>query len=96
MAGVDDLVCLTMVPGVGPHTCRALLERFGTASAVLDARLSALRAVPGVGPALAERIARARRELDPRPRRDRRAGLGPSGHVADASLADLVARRSEL
>jgi len=65
MAGVDDLVCLTMVPGVGPHTCRALLERFGTASAVLDAPLGSLRTVPGVGTALAERIARARRELDP-------------------------------
>jgi DNA processing protein len=65
MAGVDDLICLTMVPGVGPHTCRALLERFGTASAVLDAPLGLLRGVPGVGPALAERIAGARRAFDP-------------------------------
>ena len=33
--------------------------------AVLDARPDALRAVPGIGPQLAARIAQARRELDP-------------------------------
>src|SRR4051794_21759898 len=63
--GIADLVCLTMVEGVGPQTCRALLERFGTASGVLDASLATLRATPGVGPKIAERINRARLELDP-------------------------------
>jgi DNA processing protein len=63
--GIADLVCLTMVAGVGPHTCRALLERFGTAAGALDASVSALRSVPGVGSKLAERIAGARRDLDP-------------------------------
>src|SRR4051794_31433531 len=62
---IADLVCLTMVQGVGPHTCRALLGRFGTPSGVLDAPASALREVPGVGARLAERIARARRDHDP-------------------------------
>ncbi|MDR3638403.1 MAG: DNA-processing protein DprA [Isosphaeraceae bacterium] len=61
---LNALVCLTMVSGVGPHTCRALLERFGTASGVLGASESALRGVPGVGAKLAARIACARRELD--------------------------------
>jgi DNA processing protein len=60
-----DLVCLLMVQGVGPHTCRSLLERFGSASAVLDASVTKLRAVSGIGTQLAGRIARARRELDP-------------------------------
>src|SRR3954454_14400376 len=64
-ADLCDLVCLTMVPGVGPHTSRALMERFGTPTRVLDASPSALRDVAGVGPKLAERIARARRELEP-------------------------------
>jgi DNA processing protein len=59
-----DLVCLSLVPGVGPHTSRALLERFTTATRVLDASVAALRDVPGVGPKLAEKIARARREHD--------------------------------
>ena len=47
---ISDLVLLTMVPGVGPHTCGALLERFRTAGRVLDASLADLRDVPGVGP----------------------------------------------
>jgi DNA processing protein len=57
-----DLVCMTMISGVGPHTSRALLERFGTPSAVLDARESTLTGVDGVGPKLAERIARGRQD----------------------------------
>ncbi len=59
-----DLVCLTLIPGVGPHTSRALLERFGTPGKVLDASLASLREVPGVGPKLGERITQARREHD--------------------------------
>ncbi len=72
-----DLICLTMVPGVGPHTSRALLGRFGTAGRALDAPVSSLREVPGVGPKLAERIARARRDQDARAELDlcRRAGV---------------------
>ena len=63
-ADLLDLICLTMVSGVGPHTGQALLARFGAAGRVLDASSSALRDVPGVGPKLAERISRARRECD--------------------------------
>jgi DNA processing protein len=61
---LSDLVLLTMVPGVGPLTCGALLERFQTATRVLDAAPSDLREVPGVGPKVAEKIQRARLELD--------------------------------
>lgn len=66
MADTDlqDLICLSLVPGVGPHTSRALLERFATAGRVLDASVSALRDVPGVGPKLAEKIVRARVDHD--------------------------------
>src|SRR5690348_11808109 len=53
-----------MVSGVGPLTCRALLEQFGGAAGVLGASEAALRAVPGVGPKLAAAIARAAREAD--------------------------------
>jgi DNA processing protein len=59
-AAMLDLVCLTMIPGVGPHTSRALLERFGSPTAILNARESSLKQVDGVGPKLAERIVRAR------------------------------------
>jgi DNA processing protein len=64
-ATTRDLLCLTMVPGVGPRTFRALLERFGTARKVLGASASTLKGVDGVGPKLAERIASARSEHNP-------------------------------
>lgn len=53
-----------LVPGVGPITRRALLERFGSPAAVLAASGSQLRQVRGVGPELARRLASARREVD--------------------------------
>lgn len=62
---LHDLISLAMVPGVGPLTGRALLERFGSAGRVLDAPETGLRGVPNVGPTLAGRIARARQENDP-------------------------------
>jgi DNA processing protein len=62
--GLLDLLRLTMVPGVGPRTCRALLDRFDSAGRVLDASEATLREVPGVGARIAVRIARARSEVD--------------------------------
>lgn len=59
-----DLLCLTLVPGVGPQTCRALLERFGSAGRTLAANASELRSVPGVGPKLVDKLTQARRETD--------------------------------
>lgn len=59
-----DLVLLTMVPGVGPQTCRSLLAHFGSATAALDAGTSALKRAAGVGPKLAEAIAGARLAYD--------------------------------
>ncbi len=63
-ADLRDLICLTMVPGVGPQTCRALLDHFGDAGRALDASNKSLKQVEGVGPKLAERIGGARREFD--------------------------------
>jgi DNA processing protein len=55
---------LALVPGVGPRTRRALLERFGSSEAVLSAAPSELREVPRVGPKLARRIVNARSDVD--------------------------------
>lgn len=55
---------LALVPGVGPVTRQALLERFGSAAAVLAALPSQLRDVPGVGTTLARKIVAANEEVD--------------------------------
>ena len=55
---------LSMVPGVGPLMRRDLLDRFGSAQAVLDAAPSELREVPRLGPKLCRAISTATREID--------------------------------
>jgi DNA processing protein len=59
-----DLLQLTSVPGVGPQTCRALLDHFGSAERVLAARQAELSVVSGVGAKLAQKITRARLDYD--------------------------------
>ncbi len=63
-ADLLDLLRLTMVPGVGPQTVRALLNRFGSSGRVLSATISELRTVQNVGPKLADKISRAAQECD--------------------------------
>jgi DNA processing protein len=62
---------LSLIPGVGPVTRRALLARFGSPEAVLSATPSELREVSGIGPKLARVIAAAEREIDIRPELER-------------------------
>lgn len=59
-----DRLLLSLVSGVGPKLRRALLERFGSPSAALDAAPSELRSVPGIGPKLTSALVRARQEID--------------------------------
>ena len=59
-----DTLTLCLIPGVGPRTRHALLERFTTADAVLAAPRDELRQVPGVGHELSSRIVRARQDID--------------------------------
>lgn len=61
---IHDAVLLSLTPGVGPRTQKALLARFGRASDILDAAPSELRQVAGVGPKLAQAIAKARSTID--------------------------------
>ena len=50
------LIALSLVPGVGPGRIRALLARFGSAVAALEASNKALASVPGIGPQTASAI----------------------------------------
>lgn len=63
-AEVDDLLALRLLPGLGPRLTAALLERFGTARAVLRATPAELASVPRIGPRLAESISRALQTVD--------------------------------
>jgi DNA processing protein len=60
---VRDLLTLQLVPGIGPRLTAALLERFGTAAAVLGADAALLQEVPHVGPQVAAAVANARRQI---------------------------------
>ncbi len=59
-----ETLTLCLIPGVGPRTRHALLERFATVAAVLAAPSDQLRQVPGVGRELSSRIVRARHDID--------------------------------
>jgi DNA processing protein len=60
-----DSVRLSLVSGVGPLLRKALVERFGSPSAVLAADSYELQGVQGIGPKIAERIVAAKDETDP-------------------------------
>lgn len=55
---------LSMLPGLGPRTLAALLERFGDAPAVLGAAGPELAAVSGIGPRLIHTIRTASHHVD--------------------------------
>lgn len=58
-AEVRDLLTLSLVPGIGPRLTAALLERFGSAAAALQASVAELSAIPFLTPRLAESIQQA-------------------------------------
>jgi len=59
-----DNVRLSLVSGVGPLLRKALMERFGTAGAVLVASKDELQRVDGIGPKTAAGIVAANDEID--------------------------------
>jgi DNA processing protein len=63
-AEVHALLTLHVVPGLGPRLTAALLERFGSAEAVLQASPHELCEVPHIGAELARKICEAIRRAD--------------------------------
>ncbi len=61
---VESLLRLVLVSGVGPRLRQALVARFGSPVAVLNAREDELRSVEGIGGKLASAIVRAQHEID--------------------------------
>src|SRR5260370_19891041 len=64
-ATVRDLLALHLVPGLGPRLTAALLRRFGTAAAVLQATAGELQEVPHIGANLAGALCQAMRRGGP-------------------------------
>ena len=60
-----DSVRLSLVSGVGPLLRKALLDRFGSATAVLAATKGELQGVDGIGPKISASILAAHDEIDP-------------------------------
>jgi DNA processing protein len=58
------MLTLAMLPGIGPRTVIALLDRFGTPDAVLRADEAQLHSVAGVGPQLLHKIRTAGHYVD--------------------------------
>lgn len=58
-AGSEAMVRLALVHGLGPARVELLLRRFGSAEAVLGSPARELTATPGIGQALAARVAEA-------------------------------------
>ncbi len=63
-ATVTDTLTLSMLPGLGPRTLAALLERFGDSKSVLAATGPELASVHGVGPKLVHAIRTATHHVD--------------------------------
>jgi DNA processing protein len=61
---VRDLLRLHLVAGLGPRLTAALLERFGSAAAVLRAPAEQLTDVPHIGPKLSGDLSRALHDVD--------------------------------
>lgn len=59
-----DTLRLSMLPGIGPRTLSALLERFGDSGSVLAATGPELASVSGVGPKLVHAIRTASHHVD--------------------------------
>lgn len=55
-SGLRDALAMSLVTGIGPHLQATLLQRFGSATSVLQQTLESLLSVNGVGPKVASQI----------------------------------------
>jgi len=65
MTSVESIVALNALPKIGPIRVRRLVERFGSAEAVLRAPAGKLRSVDGIGPETAGVIGNWQDHTDP-------------------------------
>ena len=59
----NELLTLSLVPGIGPKTLTCLLDHFTDTQAILSAKTEQLIKVPGIGPKLAREISLATKTI---------------------------------
>ena len=64
MTEFEALLRLHMTRGIGTKTYQALIERFGSSEAILNAPRAELEAVQGIGPKLATAVIETSRNID--------------------------------
>ena len=64
MTDREACILFNMISGIGYVKYRALVDAFGTPAAALAQPVERLLTVPGIGPQLAERVAKAPEEID--------------------------------
>ena len=81
--GLIDLLKVVLVPGIGPRLSTLLFQRFGSASAILNASFEELCSVDGIGGKLSGAITAARSKDDARRELDecRRLGVSPGENL---------------
>lgn len=72
----EAYVALNMMEGVGPVTVKSLVAAFGSAGAIFAVSERELSEAPGVGKAMAERLAAQRAKINPSSEIERAAKLG--------------------
>lgn len=72
----NALILLNMMDKVGPVSVRALIDRLGSAAAIMQADESSLQQAKGVGPEIARAIVTQREILDPEAEVSRAASMG--------------------
>ncbi|MFB0526114.1 MAG: DNA-processing protein DprA, partial [bacterium] len=61
---IEHWVTLNMIPGIGAMRCQKLLKHFGSPQAILEADMSELQHVAGIGEYTARQIVSSRDKLD--------------------------------
>lgn len=64
MTELEELMQLNMVKGIGSITYKALIERFGSTRAILNASIYELEKTPGVGPKISQNIINSSKDID--------------------------------
>ena len=94
-AELQALLTLHLVPGLGPRLTAALLKRFGSAQAAVQAGQQELRQVPHIGDKLAHDLHQAVRDANVSAELLGLIGAGPGSAPTDEKLVNTWIERND-